>query len=516
MKNYNIIPISFKNGIQRDGTPYHSNSCINGQWVRFYEGCARKMGGYEMTDIGSSEIARTLFAVPKPNSIDLYIGRPSTVSYINIDIHGTATSEINRTPASYVADPDNVWCFDLFTNSSSGIVSSFIVGQVSKNGTDISSTDEGPLFYGDINNNDPLIPIIDTDSLPVVASGGIIFSSPVMVAYGKDGLMRWSDEGDISSWQSLTGSTKNYAVAANTKLVKAYRNRGGTAPSILIWSLNSLSRATYGQVGTQNTFVPTTIEDDISIMSSNCVVKYNQMFFWIGVDQFYFFNGIVQKLQNTMNNDWFFENVNLQYRQKIWGVAVPRYKEIWWFYPRGNSTECNAAIIYNLEEEIWYDTLIDRSAGIPTSLYPYPVFADSSPTIFPTTAGPVNVFPIWTHEIGTNKVQGSNVYAIDSYFETRQIDLWSQNPQESNYLRNRRIAPDFVQTGSMYLTINAQKYPNSPIVSDGPYLFTKETEKLDFASQGPIVSFLFRSNEAGGFYQSGKNLYFFEKGDTFK
>lgn len=518
MKNYNIVPIKFKNGIQRDGTPYNSVSCINGQWCRFYEGCARKMGGYEITDVGNEEIVRSLFVVPRTGSIDLYMGRDNSLNYLNIDVHGGTGVEVERTPTTgFVPNDDNLWCFDLFTNSESGVITSYIVGQVSQSGQDISSTHQGPIFYGNISNDVPLVQILDTNSDPVVASGGVVFSSPVMVAYGNDGVIRWSNEGDIATWEPLDSLTNaKFLVVANTKIVKAYRNRGGAAPSLLLWSLNSLSRATYGIIGTENTFTSTTIEDDISIMSSNCIVKYNQMFFWIGVDQFYFFNGIVQKLQNTMNNDWFFENVNLNFRQKIWGVAMPRYKEIWWFYPRGNSTECNAAIIYNLEEEIWYDTLIDRSAGVPTSIYPYPIFASSIPVSTITTRGALDTFPLWTHEIGTNRVQGENIYAIDSYFETSQMDMWASNPEGSVLLRNRRIAPDFVQVGTMYVTINTQKYPNSPIVSDGPYPFTTSTEKIDFASQGGIISFLFRSNEAGGFYQEGKSLYFFEKGDTFK
>lgn len=517
MKNYIIVPIKFKNGIQRDGTAYNSQSCINGQWVRFYEGAARKMGGYKVTDSGNTEIIRTLFVVPRTGSIDLYLGRPSSLSYLNISVSGAAGVEIDRTPTSgFTSNPNNVWTIDLFTNSENGIITSFIVAQVAPNGVDISNTTEGPLYYGGINDNIPLVPILDENNDPVVASGGIVFSSPVMVAYGNDGVIRWCEEGDITNWPALNSSNAKFLVVANTKIVKAYRNRGGNSPSLLLWSLNSLSRATYGTIGSQNTFTSTTIEDDISIMSSNCIIKYNQMFFWIGVDQFYFFNGIVQKLENTMNNDWFFQNVNLSQRQKIWGVAMPRFKEIWWFYPRGNSLECNAAIIYNLEEQIWYDTLIDRSAGVSTSIYPYPLFAGSASIRLITQTGPVQVYPIWTHEFGTNRVEGTNEFAIDSYYETNQIDLWSQNPQESAYLRNRRIAPDFVQVGTMYATINTQKYPNSPIVSEGPFPFTNSTEKIDYSSQGGIVSFLFRSNEVNGFYQSGKSLYFLEKGDTFK
>jgi hypothetical protein len=37
-------------------------------------------------------------------------------------------------------------------------------------------------------------------------------------------------------------------------------------------------------------------------------------------------------------------------RQKVWATKVPRFGEIWWFYPKGDSEECNDAIIYNIRE----------------------------------------------------------------------------------------------------------------------------------------------------------------------
>ncbi len=525
MKNYVIQQLHSQNGIQRDGTRYDSKNYIDGQWCRFYEGDPRKMGGYEVIDIGNDEIARDLFSVPRDNSIDLYIGRASSLNVVNINVHGGAGTEVDRTPTiGFAPDPNNVWDFDLFTNTGGGDVSSSIVAQVAPSGSDISSTIEGNIYYGDVDSAAPLTLILDSDSAPVLCSGGIVFSSPVMVAYGNDGLMRWSEEGNITDWHALGGPDPKFLVIANTKLVKAYRTRGGGTPTLLIWSLNSLSRAVYTLVGTPPiaTFVSDTVEDDITILSADSIVKYNQQFWWVGTDQFYFFNGIVQKLKNTMNNDWFFENINLEKREKVWGLAIPRFKEIWWFYVRLNVNgvarpeECNAAVIYNIEEDAWYDTLISRSAGVQASIYPYPLMADSELVETFTSQGPVFTYPIWTHEVGTDRKVNGNSFAIDSYFETHQLDLWSNDGTSSNLLRNRRVAPDFRQLGDMSVQINTQMYPNSPIVTYGPYPFSITTEKLDFASQGGLVSFLFRSNVAGGFYQGGKILYFYEKGDTLK
>jgi hypothetical protein len=81
-----------------------------------------------------------------------------------------------------------------------------------------------------------------------------------------------------------------------------------------------------------------------------------------------------------MNQNYFFDNLNYDQRQKVWATKVPRYGEIWWFYPRGDAIECTDAIIYNVRENTWYDAGqargAQRSAGYFSQVFAYPVAAD--------------------------------------------------------------------------------------------------------------------------------------------
>ena len=78
-----------------------------------------------------------------------------------------------------------------------------------------------------------------------------------------------------------------------------------------------------------------------------------------------------------MNQNWFFDNLNYNQRQKVYASKVPRFGEIWWFYPRGNSEECNDCIIYNIRENVWYDagTALGarRTAGYFSQVFRFPV-----------------------------------------------------------------------------------------------------------------------------------------------
>jgi hypothetical protein len=121
------------------------------------------------------------------------------------------------------------------------------------------------------------------------------------------------------------------------------------------------------------------ITSQSSILSSQSVIEYDGVYYWCGVDRFLLYNGVVKEIPNNMNQNYFFDNLNYEQRQKVWVTKVPRFGEIWWFYPRGNATECTDAIIYNVRENTWYDAGqalgARRSAGYFSQIFHYPINA---------------------------------------------------------------------------------------------------------------------------------------------
>lgn len=535
MINYICQILSSKPGIQRDGTPYDSDNYIDGQWVRFYNERERKIGGYNCVDYGNTEIIRNMFSVPKDQAIDVYLGRESSVSYcalpIDDDINLGTIFELERTPLGLVIDANNSWSFDLYTSVSNMYPNPQIIGQVCPNASNINNTVNGPIYYGDITNNFRLVKIHDATLMAdITCSGGIVFIAPLLVAYGNNGQIQWNNPeatDPLNTWVSTLDSTALTATIANTKIVYGMAIVGAQVPTGLFWSLNSLVKANYTPVtdpttgSVTYTFSSTPIDTNITIMSASCVVSYQQVSYWIGVDQFYYYDGVVQALPNTMSRDWFFNNVNLKYRNKIFGIAVPRYNEIWWYYPRGDSTENNAAIVYNVFGKFWYDTEINRASGLQTSLFPKPLLSDSLTTPINTRTGTHNYYLLWEHESGTDQVVADAHIPIRSNVTHHFIDMCSQPNNLANsqnrLLRNRRIEPNFTMTGDMTLTITNCKYASdyqSPGAEvEGPYIFNSTTQYIDTASQGRQVALTFSSNELGGNYQGGKILYDWEIGD---
>jgi hypothetical protein len=167
---------------------------------------------------------------------------------------------------------------------------------------------------------------------------------------------------------------------SSSKIVKGVPTRGGTnSPSGLFWATDSLIRVSF--TGTAPLYWRYDIvSSQISVMSSSCFVEMEGTLFWMGVDRFYQYNGNVSVLANDKNVNWLFDNLNFEQRQKVWATKVPRYNEIWFFYPRGTATECTDAIIYNVKDKIWYDAGsapgAQRSCGYTTEIFPTPIWAD--------------------------------------------------------------------------------------------------------------------------------------------
>jgi hypothetical protein len=219
----------------------------------------------------------------------------------------------------------------------------------------------------------------------VNVSGGVVVLHPYTFVYGNNGLIRNNSAGNINDWVSADANETN---VASTKIVKGLPLRGGSnAPSGLFWALDSLIRVSYAptNIGIPNSadFGATLywrydiISSQTSILSSQSIIEYDGIYYWCGVDRFLLYNGVVKEIPNTMNQNYFFDNLNYAQRQKVYATKVPRFGEVWWFYPKGDSEECNDAIIYNIRENCWYDAgtaiATRRSAGYFSQVFHYPI-----------------------------------------------------------------------------------------------------------------------------------------------
>jgi hypothetical protein len=411
------------------------------------------------------------------------------------------------------------------------------VAQVAPNLNCICNSDGGQLFYGDLFDTDALQ---EVTNLPTGYSltGGVVALHPYTFAFGDNGYVMWSVPGDPTNF---TSSGSGAANITGQKLVRAMPLRGGpgNAPSGLFWSADSLLRASY--VGGDAVFQFDTISTQTSILGSNTVIEYDGIFYWIGTDRFLSFNGVVREIPNDMNQNYFFDGLNQQYRQKVFAVKVPRFGEIWWCYPRGDATEPSHAVIYNIRENTWYDCELPnggRSAGVFTSVFPKPLMTGIIPTVSAeeirvteandtritqgddvrvTQDSEIDQYRLWVHEVGTDEIDGIDIQPVYSFFETADLSMPVMS-QENKALQVLMLEPDFVQSGDMTVQVAGRANARAPEVYSEEHIIvetpqTPQEQVVYFKTQRRELRFKFASNTIGGDYQMGLVLAHLQPGD---
>jgi hypothetical protein len=302
---------------------------------------------------------------------------------------GVTVTDVWLDNVRYAPDARNLWQFDLQYSP---------VGEELKvlahPGLNLANIDNGiptPILYGNIVPSNPgvwdFFILADTTGQqptyqPISVSGGVCVLYPYIFAYGDNGYISNNHVETVYGTQTLTdwnGATANQTNMSSSKIVKGVPVRGGTnSPSGLFWATDSLIRVSF--TGAAPLYWRyDIISSQISTMSSSCFVEMDGVYYWLGVDRFYQYNGVVSVLPNDKNVNWLFDNINYEQRQKVWATKVPRYNEIWFFYPRGTATECTDAIIYNVKDKLWYDAGeadgARRSCGWTTEIFPTPIWA---------------------------------------------------------------------------------------------------------------------------------------------
>lgn len=470
-----VFALDTKPGIQRDGTVFDMDFYTDGRWVRFQRGRPRKMQGYRLISGVLSGPSRGVWMNPSDGVNRIFSGYNDGLQVLTIDNNGLGAGAVDFTLSNFTASNLNLWQFDGFYDAV-GVVGT-IVAHPGQNLQNIDSTTNTPVLYGQITGSTMsavgvfsiagctkstgsghfTLPAADvrvaagqlvtgngiapntyitsvtnsglqvnltnnvtnntaatiTFDNQVSVSGGCVSLHPYLFVYGDNGLIRNCSANDLTDWVSADANETN---VATTKIVQGLPVRGGSnAPSGLFWSLDSLIRVSFiGGVGTPAQYWRyDIITSQSSILSSQSAIEYGGVYYWCGVDCFLMYNGVVKEIPNNFNMNYFFDNLNYAQRQKVWATKVPRWGEIWWYFPSGNSEECNDAIIYNVREQCWYDagTAVGarRSAGFYSQVFHYPVLAswETSESNIVTTASLTTV--------SGSTVINSNTYNVDLY-----------------------------------------------------------------------------------------------------
>ena len=514
-----IIPLDFAPGIQRDGTALDAQRALDALWCRWRLGRPRKMGGFSRITNTLKGIPRTIHAFYSGSQIYLHVGTTVGIQQVVIDIYGNVVSTADRTPVGMSFNGQATdWTLDAMFDTTTSQVK--LIAHASSNAGSIAASAQTTPLLGQLTASSALALFSDPGSygggtwtLPSVA-GGIVCVQPFVFDFDINGFVQWSGPnqpltlgitGGGSGGSTATGAGQARISAQKIVAGAPIRGGGTNQPAALFWSLSEVITCVY--VGSSAGYVAfSTLSDSSSVLSGKTIVEHDAMYYWVGRDRFLMYNGTVQEIPNTQNQDWFFNNLTPGYEGKAYGMKMPLYGEIWFCAPMFGNTEPSHAVILNIRDQCWYDTVLPnggRSAGRSAQGLAFPIMGGS----VPDNTG----YKLWRHEVGTDQVEVATNTAVRSYFETPWIGAQKSQPPVDKGLSIQQLEPDFVQTGDLSVSVIGTSNARAPISVSAPVPLryvpqVPQEQFVSFKESHRMLRLHIESNVLGGNYIAGKNL----------
>jgi hypothetical protein len=232
-------------------------------------------------------------------------------------------------------------------------------------------------------------------------------------------LIRFSSQESLTDWRpTATNTAGDLRIGSGSKIVRAVETRQQT----VIFTDTSLHAMQF--LGPPFTFGIQKISENVTIQSPNAAVAVDDRVFWMGRNEFYIYEGTVNRLPCTVR-DYVFDDFNFDQAEKTFAAANTANSEIWWFYPSLNSSENDRYVIFNYLEQVWYYGTLARTAWIDRGVEQKPIAASTD-------------YRLYEHEVGFD--DGSTVppSPIEAFVQSSPIDLGDGE----QFVFMRRLIPD--------------------------------------------------------------------------
>ena len=238
-------------------------------------------------------------------------------------------------------------------------------------------------------------------------------------------LIRFSHQETVTTWESTaTNTAGSLRLGSGSEIITAIETR----QQIIVFTDVSLHAMQF--LGPPFTYGINLISENVTIISPLAAKAVDDFVFWMGLEDFYVYDGRVQKLPCAVKS-YIFNDINLYQKEKVFAALNSSFNEIWWFYPSEDSDSNDRYVIYNHLEQAWSYGTLARSAWL-----------DRGITDNPIAAGLDNY--LYTHEYGLDDGSTAPASAITSYVESSQLDIGDGD----KFVFIRRLVPDVTFDGS--------------------------------------------------------------------
>lgn len=281
----------------------------------------------------------------------------------------------------------------------------------------------------------------------------------------------WSDQEDFALWTPAADNTAGSQVlAGGSRLVAGVPLRGVN----LIWSDTHTFAMQF--LGPPFTFGFQRL-GRAGLSSPNAFAEHRGHVYWWGNDEFYVWRGgAPEQIPNPLE-DFVYDRLNREAKDKIYAGILPKFHEVWWFYPSGS--ELDSYVVYNTEENIWYTGTFDRTSMATR--------ANSDRAIMTDADG-----MLYEHEIpGVVDANGS---ILPFTITSSPIDIG-----DGDVIMNvRHLIPDMIVDGTVYITVQTRRYPQANLITRvSAKEWTSASRKLDTRISGRQVQYTIFGSSTG-------------------
>lgn len=305
--------------------------------------------------------------------------------------------------------------------------------------------------------------------------------------------IRWASQETLTTWDIDPANTAGeYRLPLGNYIVTAIQTKNEIL--ILTDSTAYTMSSTFTTID-NDIFKFEFIADNTSAISPHCGVDINGIIYWMGIDGFYMYDGVVRRLISSLDEYIFDQDgegkINFAQKEKVYCSTDKEFNEIIWFYPSNDSTEIDRYVIYNYIENLWYDGTMERTVWLDRSIFdkPYAISPEGK---------------LYAHEQGKDD-DGNPLIA---YLVSGDLDI--EDGQELVFVD--KFIPDFKlfpnRNASLQLTL--KKYPNSTGQVKGPYTFNNETEKINLRARARQISIRYEVSAIGADVEVGAPRFSFQ------
>ena len=289
---------------------------------------------------------------------------------------------------------------------------------------------------------------------PIVGSSRSGSGDPMLIAF--------SDQESATEFEPLlTNTAGDLRLSEGSKIIGGVKAR----QEVLIWTDTALYSMQF--IGPPFTFGLNLINNASGLISPNGAVVAPNGVFWMGYDNFYVYNGNVQKLPCTVLS-YVFDDLNSSQAFKFFGFTNTEFDEVGWFYCSADSIEIDRYVVFDYADKVWTYGQISRTAWLDQGTVDYPrATADNY---------------LYQHEFGYND-DGNPM--TDVFIESSDFDIGDGD----QFAFIRRIIPDvrFLNNsngGQVNIVLKTRNFPGESLSTSSTNAISGSTTQSHVRARG--------------------------------